>query len=487
MLEITQHPPMTDEEKKAARREIKALQKELLSLQQPLKEARIPVLLLFEGPSTAGKGSMIAQVISELDPRGYQVYSYAAPTEQELRHPMLWPFWCHLPARGQMAVLDHGWYDRADRALRCGDDRSELVRSLNTFERQLADDGCLILKFWLNISRKEQKRRLEKLAGDPAEAWRATEDAWKQNRDWDAYLTRSEALLSATHSQHAPWHVVCTEDKTASRLEVLRLITAALRSAIDTGVPKALPEKREWPHVSMPALRQVDLSLSITDEEYSEALKKEKKKLQKLHSMLYRERIPVILGFEGWDAAGKGGAIRRLSWALDPRGFDVVPIAAPSPEALSRHYLWRFWKELPKDGHVALFDRTWYGRVMVERIEKLTPEQRWSAAYDEINEFEYELSRWGAIIQKFWLQIDSDTQLARFQLRQSTPEKQYKITDEDWRNRDKWPQYEQAVDEMLQKTSTEFAPWHIIEGNSKKYARIKVLRTVRKALEERLK
>ena len=488
MLEITQSASLSEEEKKAAKKEIKSLQKELLALQQPLKEAGIPVLLLFEGPSTAGKGGMIARVISELDPRGYQVWSFAVPTAEEQRRCALWPFWRSLPAKGQMAVLDHGWYDRANTALLTGTaGRQELQRSINTFERQLADDGCLILKFWLNISRKEQKRRLEKLAADPAEAWRATDSAWNQNREWDKFIARMEPLLEATNTQHAPWHIVCTEDKTAATLEVLRLIQAALRAAIDTGVPKALPAEHNWPLLPMPALRDVDLSPAISDEDYKAALQKEKKKIQKLHSLLYREKVPVILGFEGWDAAGKGGAIRRLSWALDPRGFDVVPVAAPTREELDHHYLWRFWRELPKDGHVALFDRTWYGRVMVERIENLTPESRWRAAYDEINEFEYELSRWGAVVLKFWLQIDNETQLQRFQLRQNTPEKQYKITDEDWRNRGKWPQYEQAVDEMLQKTSTEFAPWCIVEGNDKKYARIKVLRTVRKALEERLK
>ena len=236
----------------------------------------------------------------------------------------------------------------------------------------------------------------------------------------------------------------------------------------------------------MPRLKDVDLSPSTTEEAYRAELKRERKKLQKLHSRLYREKVPVVLGFEGWDASGKGGAIRRLSWALDPRGFDVVPIAAPTPEELSRPYLWRFWRQLPKDGHVVLFDRTWYGRVMVERVEGLTPEARWSMAYDEINEFERELSRWGAVVLKFWLQIDQDTQLRRFEDRQSTPEKQYKITEEDWRNRKKWPQYELAVDEMLQKTSTEYAPWILVEGNDKKYARLKVLKTVRKALERRL-
>ncbi len=474
-------------DKKALKKEIKHLQKELLTLQEPLKRSGVPVILLFEGASASGKGSMIAEVISELDPRGYQVYTYGSASEEARRRPFIWRYWQDIPARGLMSVLDHSWYDAAFSAA----DESEarrLLDSINVFERQLADDGCLILKFYLDISRAEQKRRLEKLAGDDAEAWRVDESAWKQNREWDERRELVEYVTERSSPQHARWHIVPNEDKRSGTLEVLRVIRDGIVSAIDHGAPKPLPrEQRGWPLLEMPRLRDVDLSPAITDkDEYDAELKKEKKKLSKLHSLIYREKIPVVLAFEGWDAAGKGGAIRRLSWALDPRGFDVVPIASPSPEALARHYLWRFWREIPRDGHIALFDRSWYGRVMVERIEGLTPESRWSQAYDEINEFEYELSRHGAVVEKFWLHIDSDTQLERFRLRESTPEKQHKITDEDWRNRDKWPQYEKAVDEMLQKTSTEFAPWHIIEGNDKKYARIKVLKEVRKALEARL-
>ena len=268
---------------------------------------------------------------------------------------------------------------------------------------------------------------------------------------------------------------------------MLTIIRDALAAAVREGAPRPVPAAvRRFPLREVPPLSAVDLSPKVSDEDYHRELKKEKKKLQRLHSALYREKVPVVIGFEGWDAAGKGGAIRRLSWALDPRGFDVVPIAAPTPDALARHYLWRFWRELPKDGHVVLFDRTWYGRVMVERIEGLTSEVRWRQAYDEINAFEKELSDWGAVVLKFWLQIDPDEQLRRFTARQETPEKQYKITDEDWRNREKWERYEAAVDEMLQKTSTEYAPWVIVESNDKKYARLKVLKTVRKALERRL-
>ena len=234
----------------------------------------------------------------------------------------------------------------------------------------------------------------------------------------------------------------------------------------------------------MPKLAEVDLSLSMDDNEYGKELKKLQTRLSELHNIIYRKRIPVILCYEGWDAAGKGGNIRRVTYALDPRGFDVHPIASPSPDEKNRHYLWRFWTKLPKTGHICIFDRTWYGRVMVERLEGFCTEKEWRRAYHEINEFERMLTDSGTVLLKFWLHIDQDVQLERFTNRENTPEKQWKITDEDWRNRDKWPEYEAAVDELLQKTSTKNAPWYIIESNDKKYARIKTLRIIVKAIEK---
>ena len=213
----------------------------------------------------------------------------------------------------------------------------------------------------------------------------------------------------------------------------------------------------------------------------------QQKKLRILHNRIYRQKIPVIIAYEGWDAAGKGGNIKRIASALDPRGYEVIPIASPKPFELSRHYLWRFYNRLPKTGHITIFDRTWYGRVMVERLEGFCSEVDWKRAYNEINEFERELTDWGAVLLKFWIHIDKDTQLARFTERQNTPEKQWKITDEDWRNREKWDLYEEAINEMIQKTSTKTAPWHIIESNDKKYARIKTLKIVTEALEDALK
>ena len=236
----------------------------------------------------------------------------------------------------------------------------------------------------------------------------------------------------------------------------------------------------------MPKLAEVPLDQEMSKEEYEIELKKLQKKLKKLHNKIYRKRIPVIIAYEGWDAAGKGGNIKRLTSALDPRGFEVYPIAAPEPHEKARHYLWRFYHRLPKDGHIAIFDRTWYGRVMVERLEGFCTENDWKRAYNEINEFEKDLSDWGAVVIKFWIQIDKDTQLARFTERQNTPEKQWKITDEDWRNREKWDDYEAAIDEMIAKTSTENAPWFIIQSNNKYYARIQAIRTVIDEIEKKL-
>ena len=241
-----------------------------------------------------------------------------------------------------------------------------------------------------------------------------------------------------------------------------------------------------WPLLPMLPLSRIPLDVSLPEEEYRRRLKECRKKLARLHNRLYRKKVPAVILYEGWDAAGKGGNIKRLAGALDPRGYEVVPIASPTPPEQNRHYLWRFWTRLPKTGHIVIFDRSWYGRVMVERLEGFCTEADWKRAYNEINEFERELTQWGAVVVKFWVQIDKDTQLARFNDRQNTPEKQWKITDEDWRNREKWDAYEQAVDEMLQKTSTANAPWHIIESVDKRYARIKAMEIVIDAIERAL-
>ena len=344
-----------------------------------------------------------------------------------------------------------------------------------------------------NISRDEQKKRFKRLEESKETAWRVTEADWKRNKDYDTFLEMNEEMLQRTDTGYAPWTIVEATDKNYAAVKILSTVTDRLeyelnrrRMEREEGAvhpPVKLPDERFKNGV----LSGVDLTKTLTREEYKERLDKLQKKLEVLHGELYRLRIPVVIGFEGWDAAGKGGAIRRLTSHLDPRGYKVNPTAAPNDVEKVHHYLWRFWREMPKAGHIAIFDRTWYGRVMVERIEGFCSEADWKRAYQEINEMEEHMANFGAVIVKFWIHIDKDEQERRFKERMEAPAKQWKITDEDWRNREKWDAYEQAVNEMLVRTSTTYAPWTIVEGNSKYYARVKVLETVVEAMEEKIR
>ena len=438
------------EEKAKLREEIKSLRARLVAQQQQLRAAKLPVLVLIEGWSAAGKGSLIKEIISEIDPRFYQVISPAILPESESRYPFLYPFAKAIPENGKLVFLDSGWMESAVRkVLRREITREEYkcrLRQINEFERQLRGQYAEYPQF---------------------------------KKTYDEFMEKTEEAVS--------WHVLDGMKKKATVRDALKLLVTKIDKALEQGRYVGEPFEEKFPLIKMPTLKEVDLSPVISDEEYKKELKKLQSRLSELHNMLYDRKIPVILCYEGWDAAGKGGNIRRVAYPLDPRGVDVHPIASPEPHELNRQFLWRFWTRLPRSGHICIFDRTWYGRVMVERLEGFCSEKDWQRAYNEINEFERTLTDWGAVVMKFWIHIDQDTQLARFTDRQNTPEKQWKITDEDWRNREKWPEYEVAVDEMLQKTSTKNAPWYIIESNDKKYARIKTLRLIVKTLEKAVK
>lgn len=233
-------------------------------------------------------------------------------------------------------------------------------------------------------------------------------------------------------------------------------------------------------------LNTVDLSLSLEQEEYKQSLIRYQVAFHALGYQVYVQQRPVIMVFEGWDAGGKGGAIRRITEKLDPRGYVVYPIAAPKGEDASHHYLWRFWRRLPEAGQIAIFDRSWYGRVMVERIEGFCTESEWKRAYREINYFERQVVDFGTVLFKFWIHISKEEQLRRFESRDGDRKRSWKLTDEDWRNREQWDKYQDAVNEMLLKTSTITAPWTIVEGDSKLYARIKILKTLVEKLTEEL-
>lgn len=463
----------------------KELEKNLSSLQQRIREKKLPVIILLEGWGASGKGTLISDMIKMLDPRFFKVHSTMPATEAERRYPMMKRFWENIPEYGTISVLDRSWYQElAIAKMEEGISDEEYARRVsvvNTFERQLSDDGYLIIKFFLHISQKEQKKRFLKLKEDSATKWRVTELDKKRHKNYDAYYRQFDDMLAKTSTVCCPWKIIDTTDRGFTRFQVFNILVSQITNAInsDNTVPAAAENVQQFEMSPCPRLSEVKLENKVLQPtKYDEELKKKRKELAKLHGKIYKKKIPVILVFEGWDAAGKGGAIKRVSYALDPRGYEAVPIAAPDKKELNHHYLWRFWNNLPKTGHITIFDRSWYGRVMVERIEGFTPPERCAMAYREINEFEAELVQEGAVILKFWMQIDKDEQLRRFNDRMNTPEKQWKITDEDWRNREKWDTYEEVVDEMIAKTSTAAAPWHIIEANSKLYARIKVMNII---------
>jgi polyphosphate:AMP phosphotransferase len=483
--------PQEAPDKEELKQRLDAASNRLYELQMKIKEHKLPVLVLFEGWGASGKGSTIGRVIKNIDPRFFKVATMSVPTEEETRRPFLYRYFKQIPEAGKFTFLDSGWMEQTckDRLAGLkGEDYQKRIESIKRFERQLTDNGYLVLKFFMQINKKEQTFRMEELLANEDTDWRVSDfDKW-QNGHYKKCRRIFDKYLTDTNTSAAPWYIIDASNRKWAELQVLETMVSNIEVAMQNTSHSAPLLQNVFPLTKMPKLAEIDLSgKELNDDDYKAQLKALQLKLGQLHNRLYRQRIPVIITYEGWDAAGKGGNIKRITGALDPRGFEVHPIASPEPHEKARHYLWRFWTRLPKDGHIAIFDRTWYGRVMVERLEGFCSENDWKRAYNEINEFEKELSDWGAVIIKFWVQIDKDTQLARFTDRQNNPEKQWKITDEDWRNREKWDAYEGAVNEMLQKTSTTYAPWHILESVDKKYARIKALQIVIDEIEAALK
>jgi AMP-polyphosphate phosphotransferase len=509
-------------DKREYKERIRALQARLYDLEQALFEAGLPAIVVFEGWAGTAKVQTISALTRYLDPRGLRVHSITPPRTSETLYPWLYRFWLKLPSYGQIAIFDRSWYrevlaakaaDHADSAV------SSRLRDIAAFERQLADDGAVILKFWLHISQREQHRRFRKLLADPLTAWQVTEDDQEQQRHYERYRAAAEHVLGRTDQPFAPWALVPANDKRYARVAVLETVLAALetrlgRRSTATAAPDDLfdasgasfrrglervraehngapvaPASHEAPPdeaatAGPPVLRQADLSLRLEQKTYERELKHLQAMLYLLGLEVYRQKRPVVLVFEGWDAAGKGGAIKRVTEKLDPRAYVVHAIAAPSGDEKAHHYMYRFWRRLPPAGQIAIFDRSWYGRVLVERVEGFAMPDEWRRAYDEINDFERQLAEYGALICKFWLHLSPAEQLRRFEERQAVPYKAWKLTDEDWRNRGRWQEYEEAADEMLRRTSSAAAPWTVVESEDKRFARIKVLRTVVRRLEQ---
>lgn len=461
-----------------------ALKIKLGELQRKYKDLGIPVIIVFEGWKASGKGTLINKLMLNLDPRGFTVYPILPASEEEQYRPYLWRFWTKTPPKGRIALFDHSWYAEVVEQRVTGNKKGdEQYREILSFERQLADSGVVMMKFFLHVTKKEQKKRFRKLENHDETAWKITKEDWKNHRHYQTFYEAYDEALEKTDAQWAPWMVVAADDENIATVSVFQTIIQRLQAKLDDHSVPAVPR---LPKLSAAPLGKIDLSLAVSDLEHDEAVKKYKKRLRELEFELYKRRIPAVIVFEGWDAAGKGGNIKRLAGKLDPRGYEVVPVAAPNDLEKAHHYLWRFWNKFPKAGHISIFDRSWYGRVLVERVEGFCNETDWKRAYQEINEMEEQWVDFGAVLIKFWLQISPEEQLKRFEERQNDPAKQWKITDEDWRNRDKWDQYLAAVNEMLYRTSSTKAPWTIVEAESKWYGRVKTLKTVIQEIERRL-
>ena len=482
-------------DKRVYDRRLPALRYELLEAQlRALVKAEFPVIVVLCGEDGSGRGDMVNLLLEWMDPRHIRVHASGVPVDGEAQRPSMWRFWSALPPKGTTGVFFGGLYDeaitnRAHGRTRSADFAKQLVEIVR-FERMLVDEGALVVKLWLHLTKKAQRRRFEKLESSKATAWRVTKQDWRHHERYSQFRVAGERALRETNTAEAPWTVVEASDDHFRNLTVGETLRDALRSRLDRGrraVPPRSPPPTVAPIDGRNVLEELDLSKSLTEAQYDQKLPR----LQGRLSALSRDRrfkdIAVVLAFEGNDAAGKGGSIRRVTRGLDARYYDVVPIAAPTEEERAQPYLWRFWRHVPKRGHITLFDRSWYGRVLVERVEGLTAEADWMRAYREIVDFEDTLARSRIVVVKFWLAISQAEQLKRFRAREKTPFKRFKITRDDWRNRKKWPAYERAVCDMVDRTSTDVAPWHLVEANDKKWARVRVLETIVDSIENALR
>ncbi|WP_018151491.1 polyphosphate:AMP phosphotransferase [Leeia oryzae] len=472
--------------KETFRKESPELREALLEIQYELKErGDFPVVILINGIDGAGKGETVNLLNSWMDPRLIVTRAFSSPTEEEQSRPRMWRYWQALPQKGRIGILFGSWYtDPIEDYVTQGesDDRlSSHIDEIVRFEKMLAHEGTLLLKFWFHLSKDKQKKRLTELEKDPLTRWRVTDQDWENYKHYDEYRKVSERVLRQTSSGEAPWVVVEGEDEAYRSLTVGQQILYRIKEHM--AKPQVLEQRIEAPPILPPIdnlhiLDTLQLDQPLSKKDYQQELEKWQGRLNLLTRHPEFKKHAIAMVFEGNDAAGKGGSIRRVTAALDARQYRIIPIAAPSEDERRQPWLWRFWRQIPRHGGITIFDRSWYGRVLVERVEGFCSEADWMRAYGEINDFEQQLHHHKVILVKFWLTISKEEQLARFKARESLGYKRFKITEEDWRNREKWDVYRTAVCDMIERTSTDVAPWTLVEANNKYFARIKILKTL---------
>jgi len=500
--------------KKEFKKAAPIVRQQLLELQMRLlKQKDFRTILVFAGVDGAGKSDSVALLNQWMDARWLSTCAYDEPTNSEKDRPEFWRYWRDLPPRGRIGMFLSAWYSQPvlDRVYGNIND-SAFIKHLErivAFETALAEEGALILKFWMHLSREAQEQRLKSLEKDPLALARVSERDWAHWRIYHRFIDAAEQVVARTNTGKASWTIVEGADANYRSLKVTTTLLDALRRNLDAQAMPATGRQRDGkkpakakkdtrksvskvdlemadglPSSDITILNKLDMNKSVEKATYESELRELQSRLYHLHLHAKERGVSSILLFEGPDAAGKGGAIRRVTAALQPRNYQVHGIAAPTEDELAQHYLWRFWRHLSRAGRITIFDRSWYGRVLVERVEGLALDAEWRRAYAEINDFESQLCEHGIVLLKYWIHISKDEQLARFKEREKTAYKSWKLTDEDWRNREKWHDYETAVHDMVQYTSTGQAPWILIEGNDKRYARLKVLRTFCDGLSE---
>ncbi|WP_371820249.1 polyphosphate:AMP phosphotransferase [Verticiella alkaliphila] len=452
-----------------------------------LEKADRAVLFVIAGVDGAGKGSAIHLLNEWLDPRHVRTLAFGKPTPEEAARPAAWRYWRGLPARGRIGVVFGSWYTPILReAARRKPDAERLEAALGAarqFEAQLRADGVHVVKLWFHLSRDAQRARCERLAADPETAWRVSDEDRQVASRFGRLRKAAEHVIAHTHEPAAPWRVIPSADDNLRAVVTATTVLQALRHPLPAPARAPKPEAQGAPrHRLVVAGREPGMG----KRDYHEALAEAQARLGRAVRLPEAAKRSLVIVFEGVDAAGKGGAVRRVVRSLDVRRYDIIPIAAPNEEERAYPYLWRFWRHAPTPGRAVIFDRSWYGRVLVERVERFAAPADWQRAYEEINAFEAQWKDHGAIVVKFWLEISREEQLTRFRAREQTPFKHFKITPEDWRNRGKHKAYRAAALDMLALTDTPHAPWHVVATDDKRAARVQVLTTLADAVEAAL-
>lgn len=483
--EAEQNPTLSDEE--FAHIE-ESLRMQLLNEQyRHLKLKDRALLILIAGIDGAGKGETVNLLNEWLDPRHVRTLAFADPTPEEKAFPPARRLWLGLPPKGSVGIMFGAGYmpllHEIIKKKASAKKIEPMLTAIRRFEDTLIANDVQIIKLWFHLSRDAQRARTEQLLANPSTAWQVDKKDLKAFKHFDRIREAGLRVIQATDASHSPWIIIPSADKNLRTIRTAQAVFTAFKTRslkVPPAHDPAAPPKRARTKTRLDTL---DYTASVSKETYDEELMHWQNKLACAIRDKGFQKKSLVLVFEGQDAAGKGGAIRRITQALDARQYRTMPVSAPRPFEMDRPYLWRFWRYIPRKGRITIFDRSWYGRVLVERVEGYAKRTAWQRAYQEINDFEKQLTDHGTIVLKFWLAVTPDVQLERFREREHFAHKSFKITPEDWRNRRQWVAYAKAAEEMFAKTDTPHAHWHILSANDKRHARLEVLKRITQAIE----